>query len=146
MKVRLRYAEVDATRVPRGTRDVVASTLGEVQGDLALPPIHARWFKWSPRLIEAEDYAVADLPFAVLNTASSDRTLGGKALALPTPMVWIRASLRGRLVRMVTAHEARHVWQQLTWTSDGDERLDPEFAERDAEEYADDFLRRFDVT
>ena len=83
----------------------------------------------------------ADEAFRVLNTWSSSPSLEGKALTAPAPTVWLRANLSPERVRWVTAHEARHVWQQFNLS---DERLYG-FAETDADEYAEDFLRRFDA-
>jgi len=52
------------------------------------------------------------------------------------PVVWLRATLRPPIAALVAAHEARHLWQQLTLGDDDRRSWHVPTSERDADDYA----------
>jgi hypothetical protein len=134
------FVEAPASQVPAQVQTSVAQMLEIVERDLELPPLRVRWFRWSET--SEPPHATDDLALAVLNLDRVDwAQLKGKPLAFPIPTIWLRATLRPALAAEVAAHEARHIWQQLTWTAEDDDRKEPTNAERDAYAYQERMAR-----
>ena len=132
------FVEVPVSQVRKTTRIAVAERLVAVAADLTIPIPTIRWFKRTAHAPEYDEIR-GDFALHILNVGRGGRALAGKALAIPTPMIWVRASLHWSTAVHVVAHEARHVWQQLNWHAD-DYGVGVESAEVDAEEYADRWL------
>jgi hypothetical protein len=129
---RIGVLEVEPASVPEATRLAAAETLIAVARDLNLPSLCLRWFALAPGVAwrpDANDIALASLG------AMPDPELFGHANSDVTPpVVWVRFDLPPHVAAVITAHEARHVWQRLIWNPDDDARFDQ--AEEDADAYA----------
>ncbi len=127
----LRSPEVPTMSVPRSTRVAVAEALAAVVKDLGLPRIRVRWFKGARACHDAADAALSAL-------ASRIRPgLQGAAVpAVEPPVIWLRATLRPAVAALLSAHEARHLWQERALSGDDRRRWHAPTSERDADDYA----------
>lgn len=117
--------------VPRSTRRAVSEAHGAVARDLGLPPLQIRWFKGARPHWDESDAALCAL--------SSRIRPGLQAAAvssLEPPVIWLRATLRPAVAALLTAHEARHVWQERTLAEHDRRRWHVPTCERDADDYA----------
>jgi hypothetical protein len=123
--------EVPTMSVPRSTRRAVGEALAAVARDLRLPPMKIRWFRGARAHWDESDAALCAL--------SSRIRAGLQAAAVSSvepPVIWLRATLRPAIAALLTAHEARHVWQERTLDEHDRRRWHAPTCERDADDYA----------
>jgi len=117
--------------VRRSTRVAVAEALDAVARDLRLPRMRVRWFKGARAYWDDTDAALY-----ALSSKIRPRLLGAAVSGVEPPVIWLRATLKPAIAALLAAHEARHVWQELTLAEQDRRRWHVPTSEHDADDYA----------
>ena len=123
--------EVPTMSVPRSTRAAVAEALAAVVKDLGLPRVTVRWFRGARAYWDETDAALSALASRIRPGLQ-----GASVPAVEPPVIWLRATLRPAVAALLSAHEARHLWQERNLSGEDRRRWHAPSSEQDADDYA----------